>query len=146
MNFPSIFRVNRPSRFNISPRHYDPVKEEIKRRTENIKRDLERTGELSPEEEALLESRVSGRTSSIRGAFTSGSPIKKQPTKIIVGRRNTVPHGHRDVSKIWIFANQSSGQCFVGRVLRIAQQWFDILAASDEKVYHRYQVANRLRR
>lgn len=82
MNFPSIFRVNRPSRFNISPRHYDPVKEEIKRRTENIKRDLERTGELSPEEEALLESRVSGRTSSIRGAFTSGSPIKKQPTKI----------------------------------------------------------------
>jgi hypothetical protein len=82
MNFPSIFRVNRPSRFNISPRHYDPVKEEIKRRTENIKRDLERTGELSPEEEALLESRISGKTSSIRGAFTSGSPIKKQPTKI----------------------------------------------------------------
>ena len=56
------------------------VKEQ--RKVEKSKRDLERTGELSPEEEALLESRISGKTSSIRGAFTSGSPIKKQPTKI----------------------------------------------------------------
>ncbi|WP_339923684.1 hypothetical protein [uncultured Cyclobacterium sp.] len=83
MNFPSIFRINRPSRFNINPRHYDPVKEEIKGRTEMIKRDLERSGVLSPEEEALLERRVSGNHSSIRGAFTSGSPIKKQPSNIM---------------------------------------------------------------
>jgi len=83
MNFPSIFRVNRPTRFNINPRHYDPVKEEIKSRTEMIKRDLESRGVLTPEEEALLEKRISGNHSSIRGAFTNGSPIKKQPTKIM---------------------------------------------------------------
>jgi hypothetical protein len=83
MNFPSIFRVNRPSRFNINPRHYDPVKEEIASRTEMIKKDLESKGVLTPEEEALLERRMSGKGSTIRGAFTSGSPIKKQPTKIM---------------------------------------------------------------
>lgn len=83
MNFPSIFRINRPSRFNISPRHYDPVKEEIKNRTERIKKDLEIEGVLNPEEQKILERKISGGSSRIRGAFTGGSPIKKQPSTIM---------------------------------------------------------------
>ncbi|AEL26249.1 hypothetical protein [Cyclobacterium marinum] len=83
MNFPSIFRINRPSRFNINPRHYDPVKEEIKNRTEMIKKDLEIEGVLNPKEQQILERQVSGGSSRIRGAFTGGSPIKKQPSNIM---------------------------------------------------------------
>lgn len=81
MKFPSIFRVNQPRRFQISPRHYDPVKEEISDRTERIRRELEEQGVLTPEkgQGKKLSSRYG---SSIRGAFTQGSPIKKQPSSI----------------------------------------------------------------
>ena len=46
MKFPSIFRVNSPMRFDIKPRYYDPVKEEIEQRTSKIKKDLEMEGRL----------------------------------------------------------------------------------------------------
>lgn len=82
MKFPSIFRVNQPRRFQINPRHYDPVKEEIHQRTENIKRELEARGVLESEDREELDRRYS-HGSSIRGAFTSGSPIKKQPSTVM---------------------------------------------------------------
>jgi hypothetical protein len=44
MKFPSIFRTSAPMRFDIKPRYYDPVKEEIDQRTERIKRELESQG------------------------------------------------------------------------------------------------------
>lgn len=80
MKFPSIFRVSQPQRFNIVPRHYDPVKEEIEMRTSHIKKELEKGGILPSEE--MEETLRIGRGSSIRGAFTQGSPIKKKPTSI----------------------------------------------------------------
>lgn len=40
MKFPSIIRLPRHRQFNIEPRYYDPVKEEIKERTERIKKEL----------------------------------------------------------------------------------------------------------
>jgi hypothetical protein len=80
MKFPSIFRTAQPQRFNIIPRHYDPVKEEIEMRTSKIKMDLERDGRLSAEDDS--ETAYLGAGSSIRGAFTQGSPIKKKPTSI----------------------------------------------------------------
>jgi hypothetical protein len=80
MKFPSIFRTSQPQRFNIVPRHYDPVKEEIAMRTSQIKKELEKDGILPSGE--LEETLRLGRGSSIRGAFTQGSPIKKKPTSI----------------------------------------------------------------
>ncbi|SHM52834.1 hypothetical protein SAMN04488057_10231 [Cyclobacterium lianum] len=83
MKFPSIFRVNQPRRFQINPRHYDPVKEEIQNRTEDIRRDLEARGLLTPEEKELDRQLSYRHGSAIRGAFTQGSPIKKQPSGLL---------------------------------------------------------------
>ncbi len=41
MRFPSLFRLPKYQRFHIQPRYYDPVKEEIKERTERIKNAME---------------------------------------------------------------------------------------------------------
>lgn len=41
MRFPSLFRLPRHQQFDIKPRYYDPVKEEIRERTERIKDQLE---------------------------------------------------------------------------------------------------------
>lgn len=72
MKFPSIFRVSQPQRFDIKPRYYDPVKEEIEQRTSRIKKELQAEGILPMEdsEEGDFHS------SSIRGAFASGSQIR----------------------------------------------------------------------
>ena len=41
MRFPSLFRLPRHQQFHIQPRYYDPVKEEIKERTERIKKSMD---------------------------------------------------------------------------------------------------------
>ncbi|SNS93845.1 hypothetical protein SAMN05421640_1699 [Ekhidna lutea] len=41
MRFPSLFRLPKHQQFRIKPRYYDPVKEEIKERTERIKEEIE---------------------------------------------------------------------------------------------------------
>ncbi|MBL6444863.1 hypothetical protein JMN32_00990 [Fulvivirga sp. 29W222] len=40
MKIPSLFKTPRNQRFNITPRYYDPVKEEIEQRTSRIKKEL----------------------------------------------------------------------------------------------------------
>ncbi|MCC5938389.1 MAG: hypothetical protein JJU34_14015 [Lunatimonas sp.] len=82
MKFPSIFRVNQPHRFQITPRHYDPVKEEIHQRTERIKRELQQEGILDPEGDDADRPNSFRGGSSIRGAFTQGSPIKRKPSSL----------------------------------------------------------------
>jgi uncharacterized ion transporter superfamily protein YfcC len=74
MKFPQIFRTSQPMRFDIKPRYYDPVKEEIEQRTARIKKELQADGKLpfSEEEEEGLQF----YSSSIRGSFTGGSQIK----------------------------------------------------------------------
>jgi hypothetical protein len=62
-------------RFDIKPRFYDPVKEEIEQRTARIKKELQAEGKL-PYEEGYDPENDSFRSSAIRGAFTQGSPIK----------------------------------------------------------------------
>ncbi len=44
MRFPSLIRLPRNKQFEIKPRYYDPVKEEIAERTERIRREMR--GEL----------------------------------------------------------------------------------------------------
>lgn len=40
MKFPSIIKTARYRRFDIEPRYYDPIKEEIQERTERIKNEM----------------------------------------------------------------------------------------------------------
>ncbi|WP_421873651.1 hypothetical protein [Marinoscillum sp.] len=47
MKFPSIIKTARYRRFEMEPRYYDPIKEEIEERTERIKREI--SGEYSGE-------------------------------------------------------------------------------------------------
>ena len=41
MKIPSLFRTPRYQRFNIEPRYYDPIKEEMEERTARIKNSME---------------------------------------------------------------------------------------------------------
>lgn len=50
MKFPSLSRMPNNKRFNIEPRYYDPVKEDIQNRTERIKRELKITSTASHRE------------------------------------------------------------------------------------------------
>ena len=47
MRFPSLIRLPRNKQFEVKPRYYDPIKEEIAERTARIKKELE--GEASGE-------------------------------------------------------------------------------------------------
>jgi hypothetical protein len=40
MKVPSLFRLPKYQRFEVQPRHYDPVKEDIENRTARIKQEL----------------------------------------------------------------------------------------------------------
>ena len=50
MRFPSLFRLPRHQQFRIEPRYYDPVKEEIRERTERLKDEVKgkETGDYQP--------------------------------------------------------------------------------------------------
>lgn len=66
----------------MTPRYYDPIKEEIEKRTERIKKELQGDGKLLAEGNDS-DDKDSSNGSSIRGAFTKGSPIRKKPSTIL---------------------------------------------------------------
>lgn len=71
MKFPSIFRSAAPMRYDIKPRYYDPIKEEIEQRTARIKRELESEGLISEGSEGL-----DSYGSNLKGSFTQYRGIK----------------------------------------------------------------------
>jgi hypothetical protein len=73
MKFPSIFRTATPMRFEIKPRYYDPIKEEIEERTSRIRQELKDEG-LLEREPGEVPSRQYG--SAIRGGFSQYRGIK----------------------------------------------------------------------
>jgi hypothetical protein len=76
MKLPSLFRTASNVRYDIKPRYYDPVKEEIEQRTARIKKELESDGLL---EESEFEFR-----SNLKGSFAQSRGIKeKLDTKTI---------------------------------------------------------------
>ncbi|MDN3204958.1 hypothetical protein [Algoriphagus sediminis] len=85
MKFPSIFRTNSPMRFDIKPRYYDPVKEEIEQRTSQIKKDLEAQGLLdkSGEEGENYESSIRGSFANYRGGIKERSKNPFSSTAMI---------------------------------------------------------------
>ncbi|MEM7550267.1 MAG: hypothetical protein AAF363_11350 [Bacteroidota bacterium] len=63
MKFPSLLRTPNYQRFKIEPRYYDPVKEDIDRRTRIIKKELESGRQFSSGE-------------GIRGSFSRKSKFE----------------------------------------------------------------------
>lgn len=78
MKFPSIFRTASPMRYDIKPRYYDPIKEEIEQRTSRIKKELENEGLLQPGDETNSH----GYGSGIRGSFSQYKGIKQRDTSL----------------------------------------------------------------
>lgn len=60
MKFPSLTRLPNNRRFNIEPRYYDPVKEDIEERTSRIKQEISQ----------LREGDGTHQTSGISGSFS----------------------------------------------------------------------------
>lgn len=79
MKFPSVFRTATPMRFDIKPRYYDPVKEEIDQRTSRIKKELEAEGVISKDQHETGFSYQSG----IRGAFAQHRGIKERSSSAL---------------------------------------------------------------
>lgn len=76
MKFPSIFRTSTYQRFDIKPRYYDPVKEEIEERTSRIRRELQEEGLIDKE------NNPTGYGATIRGSFSSYRSIKPRQSSV----------------------------------------------------------------
>jgi hypothetical protein len=70
MKLPSLFSTASNVRYDIKPRYYDPVKEEIEQRTARIKKELESDGLI---EESEFEFR-----SNLKGSFGQSRGIKEK--------------------------------------------------------------------
>jgi hypothetical protein len=79
MKFPSLFRTASPMRYDIKPRYYDPVKEEIEQRTSRIKKELENEGLIKPGDE---QQDFGSYGAGIRGSFSQYKGIKQRETSL----------------------------------------------------------------
>lgn len=77
MKLPSIVKLAKYQRFNITPRHYDPIKEEIEQRTMAIKIQLQNEGVIS--EDGGSSGFSNRNQSTIRGSFRAKSKVKNTP-------------------------------------------------------------------
>lgn len=75
MKFPSVFRTATPMRFDIKPRYYDPVREEIEQRTSQIRKDLEAEGLLQRSD---TNADIGSYGVGIRGSFAQYKGIKER--------------------------------------------------------------------
>lgn len=75
MRLPFMPKQRGSRQFNITPRHYDPIKEEIEQRTKRIKDELRAEGLLKVDEEGEEPAHEYG--SSIRGAFRRGGGLSR---------------------------------------------------------------------
>lgn len=78
MKFPSIFRLPSHQRFDIQPRYYDPIKEEI----EEKRRKARRTIELRKKQGLPAQIKPGDR---IEGAFLKRAPRQDNSTSIRLG-------------------------------------------------------------
>ena len=73
MKLPSLFRTPRYQKFHVEPRYYDPVKEEMDKRTEAIRRELNSGNEEI--ERPGYDSRISGSFKMRKSASTGSATI-----------------------------------------------------------------------
>lgn len=79
MKFPSIIRTPRHQRFNLEPRYYDPVKEELQEREDRIKRTLL----LNDSKKNIDDAEGYSAHSSLRGAFIQNRRSKSGSTSFL---------------------------------------------------------------
>jgi len=79
MKFPTLFRSASPARYDVKPRYYDPIKEEIEERTSRIKREMEEEGSLNAEENERSSRTYTG---GIRGSFAQRRGIKPKSSSM----------------------------------------------------------------
>ncbi len=68
MKFPTIFRLPRHQRFDIKPRYYDPVREDIEKRTNRIRQEIKMTNSGSSVEsirQAYAQQRKSNKSADL---------------------------------------------------------------------------------
>ncbi len=70
MKFPSLFRTPRPQRFNVVPRYYDPIKEDIDNRTSRIKKEIEVLKDGEPAQSSSISAAFSRRSRDNRKSST----------------------------------------------------------------------------
>lgn len=75
MKLPSIFRIPRYQRFDIVPRYYDPVKEEIEQRTSLIKSELKLEQDAESLDDSLKNSRITGSFRKARSGVKSSAGL-----------------------------------------------------------------------
>ena len=78
MKLLSIFKTTSHQRFEIKPRYYDPIKEEIEERTSRIQRELD--AENGVQQEGEFRSSFGG--GSIKGSFASYRGMKSKDSSI----------------------------------------------------------------
>ena len=114
-----------PRQFQITPRHYDPIKEEIEERTKRIKDELRAEGLLREDGERKEEvPREHG--SSIRGSFTRGGGRRSGHS--LASRNNT---GMLRLIILLILVGTLGGYIYlgpkaVGYMLLVALGWLAI--------------------
>ncbi len=67
MKIPSLMRVPKYKRFNFEPRHYDPIKEEIKNRTELIQQQLKNEANANDVKQRISQAFVRDKRKSAGG-------------------------------------------------------------------------------
>ena len=88
MKFPSLLKTPSHRRFNIEPRYYDPVKEDIEQRTGRIKRTLKIKKMESKEGNTNIDSNIFGSFS--RDSYYKKHGSGKLRFAILVGLTATV--------------------------------------------------------
>ncbi|MBL3656326.1 hypothetical protein [Fulvivirga sediminis] len=105
MRLPSLFKTPKYQRFNVTPRYYDPVKEEIDARTAHIRSIIDADqGEL--DEKDFPKSRIAG-------SFTTRKPTRKnvnmtQPVIILLLTAGLVGYWFYGNIALYIFLLVSS--------------------------------------
>lgn len=78
MKIPSIFRIPRHQRFEIQPRYYDPIKEEIEEKRKKVRRTMELRKKQGLSEKPHYGERL-------EGAFQRHAPRKDNSSTIRFG-------------------------------------------------------------
>ncbi len=81
MKLPSIMKTPKYQKFHITPRYYDPIKEDMDQRRENIKRELAAQGKLA--DDNVLDAPLSNHSHHLRGAFSSRKPSSTRSTSLL---------------------------------------------------------------
>ena|SRR5690554_4553432 len=132
MRLPFMPKQRGARQFHITPRHYDPIKEEIEQRTKRIKDELRAEGLLKVDEEG--EEPSHGYGSSIRGAFRRGG----------VSRRSHASRGKTGILRLiilLILVGTLGGYIYIGPMalgymLLVALGWIAIRYFSNWKGRH----------